>query len=283
MIGLCDHPRRENFVRFPNQQPPRLERELHRCIIIFISHPGNLTIGWSHQHRHHEKKSATHICQHTHRIEGWELKTAQFGRSNFITNASTRPQPLLQKCCRNVHLVEYNVQLCSSSNARSSTWRSNWWWTGKQWIITSLASDDISWAWMGSFLLVFNKISHWLLVLVHFYWWSRKLSKLVQAVLGDSNLDEISFLAVGNLAFPPQTLFSRSESCQIEVDLLTSGFRASVPGCQWSLSARVAFEWSCKDKLIHSWKSQLEEEEEEGSEEPSLGAQLAFLATSSKP
>ena len=60
----------------------------------------------------------------------------------------------------------------------------------------------------------------------------KKMVKIGPSCLGDSNLDEISFLAAGNLAFPPQTLFSRSESCQIEVDLLASGFRASVPGCQ---------------------------------------------------
>ena len=59
-----------------------------------------------------------------------------------------------------------------------------------------------------------------------------QMVKIGPSCLGDSNLDEISFLAAGNLAFPPQSLFSGSESCQIEVDLLASGFRASVPGCQ---------------------------------------------------
>ena len=109
---------------------------------------------------------------------------------------------------------------------------------------------------MGSFLLVFKKISHWLLVPVHYYWWPRKLSKLVQAVLGDSNLDEISFLAPSNLAFPSQPIFPRIFG--FFSNSSSSGFepRAASDDCQpgsplngaarakWSTSCRAFMEKS---------------------------------------
>ena len=242
------------------------------------------------------EKSATHICQHG--IEVWEQLCLVTATSHHYLHSNIKHKTVFLSRKKDVWGCGYDLTYEDLSKT----------------LINGLSNCGLSPAWSdrhkvdklgnhgGQKKSIFSSVGSSNLKLpskILAPELSTKWSKLVEVVLSHSNLDEISFLALSNLAFPFQVFLSRKveteSSNEFELFYLTlqvfwyyigyfhllwtmcplpvHAVMIVSPGClSMELQGRSHPAACLRAPSIHGKVNS-------GSEDPSLGAHLAFLAT----